>query len=145
MIQYQTQREEQYDMIQRWIHVIQQGYIHHDWLLRDMKFVTTTTTTNAPDATPKPKRNRIQTNLSKVNLQKQQEINAIQLQIHQYIDKVLQYNYNISTDPDNHHHASSDVHTPSLMTAPGCGNSSSSTDNNINIDFEWSDDEDDNS
>ena len=144
-IQYHTQREEQYNMIQRWIHIIQQGYIHHEWLLRDMKFDTarststtssiTTTSTTTSDRQRTTKRNRIHTNLSKVDVQKQREINAVQLQLQQYVDKVLQYNYNITTipSPKSDSSAMMDRDMPSV----------SSREKATNIDFEWSDDDDD--
>ena len=87
-------------------------------------------------------------------MQKQQDILAIQLQIQQYIDKVLQYNYNIAIPNDDNSNDSSrrssdnidQVWYRSTVAAVGTNTSVSQTNTTghpILVDFEWSDDEDD--
>ena len=137
-IRYTTEQEEQYAMIQRWIHVVQQGYIHLDWILRDMKFVPPTTTSATTSMTARSK-NRIQTNRSVVDRQKQQEIQTIQLQMQRYVDHVLQYNLQISHPlMDDHDDVDDDMVRRRVVETTMNARSGHHV-----TDFEWSDDEDD--
>jgi hypothetical protein len=148
LLQYSSKKDEQYKLIQRYMDTIQQGYIQHDWLLRDMKFNPTTTNSSTKKAgqTMRSTINRIQTNMSKINFVKQQEMQVVKSRLERYVDDVLEYNYKEAIQnrmkgrESSIHTLTIDIDVPFLLSSGGGGSSNNDIDEDIDF---WNEEDDD--